>query len=130
MRLFPGVIREHAPFLIIVTALTLATTWPTLKYALQPDVFWLPTGKSSDVYIHLWDVWYGKKFLTGQAYRYYTNLMFYPEGVSLTHHQFAIPYQILVNALIWAGGGIKCILSCVFANHLVVGVFGLSVSCL
>ena len=96
--------REHAPFLIIATALTLATTWPTLHYALQPDVFWLPTGKSSDVYIHLWDTWYGKQFLSGQADRYYTNLMFYPEGVSLTHHQFAIPYQILVNTLMWVGG--------------------------
>ena len=101
------VFREHLHVHIIIAALTLATTFPTILHIFQPDVFWLPTGNSHDVYIHLWDVWYGKQFLTGQADRNYTDLMFYPTGVPLTHHQFAIPYQILVNAFMSAGAGVS-----------------------
>ncbi len=99
MRHLRRCLTEHWHFILVVTVLTLVTTWPTLNYVWRTDVFWLPTGGSSDVFIKLWDVWYGGKFLTGQADRFYTDLMFYPEGVSLTFNSFFIPHVIVVNAL-------------------------------
>ena len=91
--------REHLHFIVVVTLLTLVMTFPTIVYIFKTDVFWLPTGSSNDVFIGLWDVWYGKQFLTGQVDRFYTDLMFYPEGVSLVFHPLPIPRIIVGNAL-------------------------------
>ena len=92
-------LKEHVHFIIVVTLLTLAVTFPTIAYMFKTDVFWLPTGSSHDVYIKLWDIWYGKQWMTGQADRFYTDLMFYPDGVSLTYHPFFIPHVIVVHIL-------------------------------
>ncbi len=92
-------LREHRHVFIVVTLLTLATTFPTIIYVFKTDVFWHPAGTSYDVYIEFWDIWYGKQFLTGQADRFYTDQIFYPEGLSLAFHSFFIPHIILVNAL-------------------------------
>ncbi len=86
---------EHRHFFLVVGLLTLVTTFPTIFYVFKTDVFWLPTG-NWDVYIHIWDTWYGKQVLMGQADRLYTNLMFYPEGLSLNSHQFALPNIVAV----------------------------------
>ena len=94
-----SVIREHLHFILVVTLLTLVMTFPTIVHAFRTDVFWLPTGQSSDVYIALWDVWYGARVLTGQADRFFTDLMFYPEGVSLVYHPLLMPHVIVVNIL-------------------------------
>ncbi len=99
MRRIRSPLREHWHFLIIVTLLTLVTTFPTIAYVLNTDVFWHPAGADRDIYIKFWDIWYGKQFLTVQADRFYTDLMFYPEGLSLTFHPFFIPQIIVVNAL-------------------------------
>ena len=88
-------LREHRLFFIVVTLLTLATTFPAIVYIFKTDVFWLPT-RNGDVYIHIWDAWYGKQVLTGQADRLYTNLMFYPEGLPLSSHQYALPNIVAV----------------------------------
>ena len=92
-------LREHRHIFIVVTLLTLVTTFPTIVYVFWTDVFWHPAGRHRDVYIKMWDVWYGNQFFTGQADRFYTDLMFYPEGLSLTFHPLFIPHIIVVNAL-------------------------------
>ncbi len=100
MRKLRSAIREHLPFIAVATLLTLVMTFPTIVYVFRTDVFWLPTGDSHDVYVKMWDVWYGEQFLTGQADRFYTDLIFYPMGESLlTYHPLVIPHIILVNAL-------------------------------
>lgn len=92
-------LREHRHFFIVVTLLTLVTTFPTIVYVFKTDVFWHPAGTSHDVYIKFWDVWYGKQFLTGQADPFHTDLIFHPEGTSLSFHPFFIPHIIVVNLL-------------------------------
>ncbi len=82
-------INEHRHFLIVVALLTLLMTFPTIVYLFRTDGIYLPSSGSYDMFIHLWDVWYWKQILTGAADRAYTTIMFYPEGVSLTHHPFA-----------------------------------------
>ena len=92
-------LREHGHFIIIATLLTLALTFPTIVQVFRTDIYWHPGGEHPDSFIKLWDVWYGGLFLTGQADRFYTDLMFYPDGVSLVYHPFFLPHIIIVNAL-------------------------------
>ena len=91
-------LREHRHFFIVVTLLTLVMTFPTIVYVFKTDVIWLPT-PDWDVFIHIWDTWYGKQVITGQADRLYTNLMFYPEGLPLNSHQYALPNIVAVIVL-------------------------------
>ena len=91
--------REHRQFLIIVTALTLVMTLPTILYVPRTDVFWLPGIGDRDALTEIWDVWYGSLFLSGQADRFFTDRIFYPTGVSLVYHPFDIPYIIAVAGL-------------------------------
>ena len=99
MRKVSALLREHLHFTVVVTLLTLVMTFPTIVNVFRTDVFWLPTGDSHDVYVKMWDVWYGEQFLTGRADRFYTDLMFYPDGLSLAYHPFFIPYVIVMNVL-------------------------------
>ncbi len=90
---------QHRYFFIVVTLLTLVTTFPTIVYVFRTDVFWLPTGPAKDVFIELWDIWYTKLILAGQADRFYTNLIYYPDGVSLAYDPKFLLYNIAVNLL-------------------------------
>lgn len=60
-------IRRHLHFFIVVALLTTVMTFPTIVHVFKTDVFWLPTGDSSDISIHIWDIWYWKEILSGQA---------------------------------------------------------------
>ena len=93
-----GLLRKHLHFIIVVTLLTLVVTFPTILYVFRTDVIWLPTN-DPDIYLHLWDAWYGKLVLTGQADRLYTNLLFYPQGLSLVRHPLGLPNVITTAAL-------------------------------
>ncbi len=90
---------EHWHAALVITILTLAVSFPTIIYVFRTDVFWLPTGDSRDIYTGLWDIWYGKLVLAGQADRYFTDVIFYPEGVSLATHPLLFPQILVVNAL-------------------------------
>ena len=99
MRNLPRALREHLPVIAVVTLLTLAMTFPTIVYVFRTDVFWLPTGKDHDVFVKLWDVWYGGQVLTGKADRFHTDLIYYPKGVSLVNHPIFLAHSIVVSAL-------------------------------
>lgn len=99
MRQMRRAIREHLHFIVIVTLLTLVLTFPTIVYVFRTDVAWLPTGRSTDVFIKLWDIWYVKQILAGQADRFHTNQIFYPDGVSIVNHPISFLHAIVVNAL-------------------------------
>ena len=92
-------LREHLHFIVVVTLLTLVMTFPTIVYVIRTDVFWLPAGQSHDVYLRFWDIWYGKLIATGQADRFYTDLIYYPGGVSLAYHPLFYLHSIVVSAL-------------------------------
>ena len=99
MRGLRAALTQHRHFLIVITLLTLVMTFPTIVYVLRTDVFALPKGDSSDIYIKMWDAWYGKQVITGKADRYFTDLIFYPEGISLARHSIFLLYVIIVSAL-------------------------------
>ena len=92
-------LRENRYLVIIVTLLTLVMTFPTILYVFRTDVFWLPVGQDGDALTEIWDTWYGKLFLSGQADRFFTDRIFYPNGVSLVYHPLNLPYIVVVNVL-------------------------------
>lgn len=94
-----SLMREHRHILVIVTLLTLVMTFPTILYVFRTDVFWLPVAGDGDALTEIWDTWYGKLFLSGQADRFFSDRIFYPSGVSLVYHPLNLPYIVVVNAL-------------------------------
>ena len=99
MQKLRSTLREHLHFIVVVTLLTLVMTFPTIVYVFKTDVFWLPTGRSTDVFVTFWDVWHHMQVFGGQAEYFYTYSMFYPQGVPLTFHAFFLPYAVLLNSL-------------------------------
>ena len=91
-------LRNHLHFVVIVPLLIIVMTWPTFRYVFDTEVFWLPTNVQ-DVWTNFWNAWYSKLLLSGQANFYFTELMFYPEGVSLSFHNFVVPHMLLLNVL-------------------------------
>ena len=93
-------LKGHRHFIIAISLLLLVMTFPTILLLFKTDTFALPTGDSYDIFIHIWDVWYWEQILAGLADRAYTNIMFYPQGVSLVHHPFSsMPINTLQIAL-------------------------------
>lgn len=78
--------REHLHFIVVITLLTLVMTFPTVLYLFRTDIMWLPIGSANDA--NHWDIWYWERMLGGLEVRSYTNVIFYPEGISLVHHPF------------------------------------------
>lgn len=96
---FGARLRQHLHFIFVISALTLVMTYPTIAYVFQPDARWLPETRNLDVFIKLWDIWYGSQVLSGQADRFHTDLIYYPEGVSLAYHTLFLPFTLAANAL-------------------------------
>ena len=90
---------ENRHVVVTVALLTLVMTFPTIVFVFRTDVFWLPAGGDGDALTEIWDTWYGKRFLGGQADRFHTDRIFYPTGVSLVYHPLNLPYIVVVNAL-------------------------------
>lgn len=91
--------RRHLPFILIVPVLTLVMTFPTIVYVFKTDVFWLPAKNCCDVLQKLWDAWYVKQILASGADLLYTDMIFFPEGVSLTYHPLFYLHGFFVAAL-------------------------------
>ena len=91
-------LRNHIHFLVIMPLIIILMTWPTFYYVLDSDVFWLPS-KSTDLFFKIWDVWYARQVLEGRADFLFTDLQFYPRGMSLVFHQISIPHAIAVALL-------------------------------
>lgn len=91
--------------------LTLITLGYTLLAAVMtyPLLFQLNSGFAShtpDVYILAWDNWWIQHALAGGQNIFFTNFMFYPQGVSLAAHSFSFThtlvssmFQILTNPI-------------------------------
>ena len=91
-------LRNHLHFLVVVIVLIAAMTWPTIRYVFDTEIFWLPT-KVFDVWINFWDAWHFELFVTGNAELLFTDLIFYPNGVSLAFDTPTYPQILVFNAL-------------------------------
>ena len=70
--------------LLVYTVITLIATWP-MAPRLNTDF----AGQDPDVWINPWATWWTEKAFTEGRDLYYTDLMFYPHGVSLAFHSFS-----------------------------------------
>lgn len=91
-------IRKHIHFWLLVPALIVMMTWPAFYHVLEGETFWIPSG-GNDVWYELWEGWYGGLILRGRAELFYTDLLFYPDGVSLIYHQHTVPHMLLYQLL-------------------------------
>ena len=91
-------IRHHLPFFVIVPLLIIVTTWPAFALAFDTDRAVFPT-THGDVRQKLWDVWHLGQFLAGETSFYYSDVMFYPIGVSLAYESFSLPHMLSVSLL-------------------------------
>ncbi len=88
--------RNHLPFIIIVATLLVLMTWPTIVYVFDTETFWLPTS-GQDVFLNIWDAWHGRSVFAGEASPYFTNMLFYPTGLSLVYN----PNNLIQRTLFW-----------------------------
>jgi len=88
--------RNHLPFIVIVTILLVLMTWPTIVYVFDAETFWLPTS-GQDVFLNIWDAWHGRAVFAGEASPYFTNMLFYPTGLSLVYN----PNNLIHRTLLW-----------------------------
>ena len=79
---------------IIYTCMTIAMTWPLVVYL---DSHF--AGRNIDVWINQWATWWTEKAISEGQSLYYTDLMFYPRGVSLAFHSFSHVNTALVLLL-------------------------------
>ncbi len=98
MKSFPLLFRDHLHFLIIVPLLIIVTTWTLAQNILDLNTVHLPPGQG-DVFIELWDSWYSRLLLKGDADYYFTNFSFHPRGLSLAYHHLGIPHLLVFGAL-------------------------------
>ncbi|MCY3865359.1 MAG: hypothetical protein OXG68_07950, partial [Chloroflexi bacterium] len=99
MKRFALLLRDHWRILVIGPMAIVVMTWPTFAYIFDTSSFWLPAAAGNDIYMLFWDGWYNNLLLTGQADLYFTDLKFYPPGVSLAFHNFSLPHMFLFGGL-------------------------------
>ena len=89
---------KHRHLFLVVAVLIVIMTFPTVVYVFKTDVFWVPVD-SGDVWITFWNAWYFKSLVAGTADFYFTDLLFYPDGLSLVFHNFTVPHMLVFAAL-------------------------------
>ena len=92
------ILRHHLHFILVVGVLAVVMTWPVASYVFESDTFWLPS-HGPDIFIEMWNAWYGQRIIAGQADFYFTDLLFYPHGLPLTYHHFSIPSMLALGGL-------------------------------
>ena len=91
-------LRGHAHFFLVIVPLILLMTYPTIIHVFDPSSFWLPA-LDWDVWLKFWDAWHFKQVLAGKSEFLHTNLLFYPDGVSLAYRAYSLPHIIIMSAL-------------------------------
>ena len=88
--------RNHLHFIVVVGILLIVMTWPTIVYVFDTETFWLPTD-GRDVWMNIWDAWHGRSVFAGEASSNFTNMLFYPVGLSLDYN----PNNLIQRTLLW-----------------------------
>ncbi len=91
-----SMLRKHLHFIVIVSILLVLMTWPTIVYVFDTETFWLPTN-GRDVWMNIWDASHGRLVFAGEASPYFTDMLFYPSGLSLVYN----PNNLIQRTLLW-----------------------------
>ncbi len=93
-----AMLRNHLLFFTVVPPLIILMTWPIALQIVDASANWLPA-TNYDIWMKFWDAWYGGKIFRGGADFYFTDLLFYPQGLSLVYHNFNVPHMLVFDAL-------------------------------
>jgi hypothetical protein len=87
--------------LLVYVLLALVMTWPVIS-KLGTEL----AGSHSDLWIHQWTFWWIKEAILNGQSPFYTTLLYYPSGVSLTSHNIAwfnialwLPLQAIAGSI-------------------------------
>ena len=88
--------------LLVYLLVAIVMTWPLASNLATHT----PAGSGDDVWAHHWNYWWVKTTLLEGSNPYYTDLLFFPEGVSLTTHNIPwfniglwIPLQAVLDSV-------------------------------
>ncbi|MCY3865360.1 MAG: glycosyltransferase family 39 protein [Chloroflexi bacterium] len=90
--------RQHWRFLIGFPIFMVIMTWPTIIHVFDAGVFWLPTG-NKDIWMKFWDAWRLPFIIADSRNYFFSDGLFYPDGLSLVYHNFSFPHMIVFGAL-------------------------------
>lgn len=90
--------RSQLHFFLLVIPLTLVMTWPAVTYVFDGEPLRVPT-RNTDIWMKVWDAWHLKQALAGDAELFYTDALFYPQGLSLAYQNFSLPHMFALGAL-------------------------------
>ena len=91
-------LRNHLHFVLISLVLTVVMTWPAIVHVFDRDVFWLPH-HDGDVYVRFWEAWHVERVISGLNTLNFSDMLFYPVGMSLDLYPFNLFHSLLLAAL-------------------------------
>ena len=91
-------LRPHWLFIIVIPVAILVMTAPTASLILDAATWRAPT-RPSDIFMKYWDAWYLQEMLAGRADYFHTDLLFYPNNLSLAYHNFSLTHMFVFGAL-------------------------------
>ena len=91
--------RNHLHFIIIVPLLIIVMTWPTFVHVFDTDTLWIHVS-TTDKWLKFWDAFHVQRVLAGQDDYFFTNMMFYPRGLSLAFSPISLPHAIVLGMLL------------------------------
>lgn len=89
---------EHGLPLLLFASLSVAFSWPTIRHFTTSI-----TSSGTDARHLLWTLWHWKEALLGREPWYYTQLLFYPLGITLLTHATG-PLQAVLATPFWLWG--------------------------
>ena len=91
--------RERAlAYMLRIPVLISLMTFPTILYVFDAGSAWLPS-TDGDIWMKFWDAWRLPAILADPSNYTFTDLLFYPNGLSLVYHNFNFPHMFVFGAL-------------------------------
>jgi len=91
-------LRPHLFFVFAALIAIIAMTSPSAAIVLDTQTLRVPTAPT-DIFMKYWDAWYGAEILAGRADFFHTDLLFYPNELSLAFHNFSLPHMLVFGSL-------------------------------
>ncbi len=91
-------LRQHWLFVFAAPLAIIVMTHPSLAIVGDVQTLRVPTAPS-DIFMKYWDAWYGEEMLAGRADFFHTDLLFFPNELSLAFHNFSVPHMLVFASL-------------------------------
>ncbi len=97
-----------------------AFTWPLALYPTTLHFLFIPA--RSDVYLFMWNLWWVKEALLQGRNPLYTDILYYPTGISLAFHTLSLPQGLLALPWTLTGNYLLGYNFTAFVSYMVTGL--------